>query len=247
MKRNDGPMFERPSVTVDLVIFTVMDGELNALFIKRGQEPFAGHWALPGGFVRPDESLEDAALRELEEETGIGLDAKDVYLEQVYTFGNPRRDIRTRVITVAHFALLNSSYFKPHVTGKEQITDVKWFPAYEPPSGLAFDHADILGIALARLRNKLEYTAVGFELVAELFTLTELQRLYEAILREKLDKRNFRKKILSMGIIQPTKQYREGGHRPAMLYRFHHGRPKSTFKRIVFEKDMVGRKRDGLH
>ena len=230
----DASDFDRPSVTTDLVVFTVMDGALKVLLVKRGQQPFSGCWALPGGFVKMEESLEQAAARELEEETGV--DAGDVYLEQLYTFGDPGRDPRTRVITVAYFALVDPSRIEPRVTGEEDIRDVRWIPVHDLPKDMAFDHGKILEYAHRRLKNKLEYTAVGLELLPGLFTLTELQNLYETILGEKLDKRNFRKKILAMGILQPTKGYRRGGHRPAVLYRFKRTRPSSTFKRNRFER-----------
>jgi 8-oxo-dGTP diphosphatase len=234
LKKYDASKFERPSVTVDVVVFSVVEGELRTILIKRGQPPFQGHWALPGGFVKMDETLEDAALRELEEETGIKPD--DVYLEQLYTFGEPKRDPRTRVITVAYFALVDSSKIQPFVTGNEEIREVNWSSVHDPPSNLAFDHRKILDYALKRLKYKLEYTAVGLELLPETFTLTDLQNLYEAILNEKLDKRNFRKKILSMGIVQPTRGYKKGGHRPAALYMFKGIKPASTFKRTKFEE-----------
>ena len=230
----DASEFDRPSVTVDLVMFTVMVSSLKVLLIRRGQEPFSGSWALPGGFVRMDETLEEAAVRELEEETGVS--AEGGYLEQLCTFGDPGRDPRTRVITVAYFALVDSSVITPMVTGQEGISEVQWFSVRELPKEMAFDHKTILEYALKRLRNKLEYTAVGLELLPDQFTLTELQSLYETILGGKLDKRNFRKKMLSMGVLQPTKGYRKGGHRPAMLYRFRDGRPSSTFKRTKFER-----------
>ena len=233
LKEYDVSEFERPSVTVDLVMFTVMEGALKVLMVRRGQQPFSECWALPGGFVRMDETLEDAAARELAEETGV--DSQGVYLEQLYTFGEPGRDPRTRVITVAYFALVDSSKTKPHITGQESISDVQWFTVSDLPSKIAFDHGDILEYALKRLRNKLEYTAVGLELLPELFTLTELQNLYETILGENLDKRNFRKKALSMGILEESGSYRKGGHRPAMQYRFKKTRPTSTFKRTRFE------------
>lgn len=234
LKRYDASKFERPSVTVDVVVFSVVEGELRTILIKRGQPPFKGYWALPGGFVKMDETLEDAALRELQEETGIKPD--DVYIEQLYTFGELKRDPRTRVITVAYFALVDSSKVQPFVTGNEEIGEVSWSPVHNPPSNLAFDHKKILDYALKRLKYKLEYTAVGLELLPETFTLTDLQNLYEAILNEKLDKRNFRKKILSMGIVQPTKGYKKGGHRPAALYRFKGTKPASAFKRTRFEE-----------
>jgi 8-oxo-dGTP diphosphatase len=230
----DASEFERPSVTVDLVMFTAMDRSLKVLLIRRGQQPFSGSWALPGGFVGMEETLEEAAARELEQETGVS--AEGVYLEQLYTFGDPGRDPRTRVITVAYFALVDSSAVTPKVTGQEEISDVRWFSVRELPKDMAFDHRTILEYAVKRLRNKLEYTAVGLELLPDQFTLSELQSLYETILGEKLDKRNFRKKTLSMGILQPTKGYRKGGHRPAMLYQFKHAKHSSTFKRTRFER-----------
>jgi 8-oxo-dGTP diphosphatase len=235
LRKYDASMFERPSVTVDIVVFTITDGGLKTLLIKRGQPPFAEYWALPGGFIKMDETLEDAAGRELEEETGVK--PQEVYLEQLYTFGAPKRDPRTRVITVAYFALVVSSKIQPFVTGREGIKEVRWFSAHNPPADIAFDHGKILDYSLKRLRNKLEYTAVGLELLPSAFTLTELQNLYEAILNEKLDKRNFRKKVLSMGILQTTKRYKKGVHRPAMLYRFKRAKPASTFKRVKFERE----------
>jgi len=160
-----------------------------------------------------DESLEEAALRELEEETGV----RDVYLEQLYTFGDPDRDPRGRVISVAYFALVPADAVRPRAG--DDAADVGWWSMYDLPP-LAFDHDRILAYALRRLRYKLEYTAVGFELLPETFTLSELQAAYEVILGERLDKRNFRRKILSAGILEETGTYRTGEGRPAKLYRF---------------------------
>ncbi len=209
----DVSQFERPSVTVDLVIFTLRQEQLQVLLVKRKHWPFEGVWALPGGFVCMDESLEEAARRELEEETGV----RDVYLEQLYTFGDPDRDPRTRVITVAYFALISSDHLK--LRAATDATDADWFPATDPPP-LAFDHADILSYAITRLRYKLEYSAVGFQLLPAEFTLTELQTAYETILGEKLDKRNFRRRVLQAGVLEGTGFHRVGEHRPARLYRF---------------------------
>jgi 8-oxo-dGTP diphosphatase len=203
----------RPSVTVDVIIFTLRDNDLQALLVKRGHPPFAGMWAIPGGFVDIDESLEDAALRELGEETSV----RDVYLEQLYTFGEPDRDPRGRVITVAYFALVPANAVQPRPG--DDAAETRWWPLYDLPP-LAFDHADILAYALKRLRYKLEYTAVGFELLPKAFTLSELQAAYEIILGEKLDKRNFRRKIISADVIEETGEYRAGEGRPARLYRF---------------------------
>lgn len=205
--------YPRPSVTVDVIIFTLRESDLQVLLIKRRYPPFEGMWAIPGGFVGVDESLEEAALRELEEETGV----RDVYLEQLYTFGDVSRDPRGRVITVAYFALVPASAIDPHA-GSDAV-EARWWSAYDRPS-LAFDHQDILTYALQRLRYKLEYTAVGFELLPETFTLSELQAAYEIVLREKLDKRNFRRKILSAEVIEETGMVRGGEGRPAKLYHF---------------------------
>ncbi|HWP48429.1 MAG TPA: NUDIX domain-containing protein [Candidatus Limnocylindrales bacterium] len=204
------------AVTVDIVIFTILEADLKVLLVKRKIPPFKGMWAIPGGFVRKDESLDHAARRELKEETHVS----DVYLEQLYTFGDPHRDPRMRVITVAYFALINSEEL--NLRASPNVEEVQWFSMYKLPP-LAFDHKEILDYALERLRNKLNYTTVGFQLLPEKFTLTELQKVYEIILNKKLDKRNFRKKILSMGILKEcegeTKIYR-GYHRPAQLYSF---------------------------
>ena len=203
----------RPSVTTDVIIFTLRDNGLQVLLVKRKYPPFEGMWAIPGGFVSVDESLEEAALRELEEETGV----RDVYLEQLYTFGDVARDPRGRVITVVYFAVVPSSAISPRAG--DDATEARWWSVYDLPH-LAFDHADILAYALQRLRYKLEYTAVGFELLPETFTLSELQAAYEVVLGEKLDKRNFRRKILSAGVIEETGVYRTGEGRPAKLYHF---------------------------
>jgi 8-oxo-dGTP diphosphatase len=218
---------ERPAVTVDVAIFTILEGELKVLLIKRKNWPFEGMWAIPGGFIEMVESLEEAAARELEEETGV----RGVYLEQLYTFGDPGRDPRTRVITVAYFALVSADQLQLHAAS--DAVDVGWFPAYSPPL-LAFDHDDILKYALLRLRYKLEYTAVGFQLLPAEFTLTELQQTYEIILREELDKRNFRRKILQAGILEETGHLRERGHRPAKLYRFRDDAVAETKARRLF-------------
>ena len=206
--------FPRPSVTVDLVIFSIEAGILRALLIRRGETPFKGAWALPGGFVREAESLDDAAKRELREETGV----KDVYLEQLYTFGETDRDPRGRVITVAYFALIAAG--RQVLKADTDAEHVQWFPVKDLPD-LAFDHAAIIDYALERLKNKLEYTTVGFQLLPEKFTLSELQNVYETILGKTLDKRNFRRKIALLKILEELdEQKMEGVHRPARLYRF---------------------------
>jgi 8-oxo-dGTP diphosphatase len=202
----------RPLVTVDVVIFTLRDGDLQVLLVRRKRAPYEGMWAVPGGFVDLGEALEAAAQRKLAEETGLS----DVYLEQLYTFGEPQRDSRDRVITVAYFAVVPATDVVPRAADDESV---RWWSIYELPP-LAFDHADILSYALTRLRYKLEYTAVGFELLPDRFTLTELQTAYEIVLGEPLDKRNFRRKILSAGVIEPAGGYRSGEGRPAKLYHY---------------------------
>jgi 8-oxo-dGTP diphosphatase len=204
----------RPALTVDPIIFTLRDDQLHVLLVRRGEEPFAGSWALPGGFVREEESLEEAALRELEEETGL----KDAYLEQLYTYGDPHRDPRGRVVTVAYFALIRADA-PIRSEGGHDAAQAHWFPVVELPP-LAFDHEQIITYALRRLRYKLEYTAVGFELLPAEFSLSELQYTYEIVLGESLDKRNFRRRILDANIIEPTPHLRGGEGRPARLYRY---------------------------
>jgi 8-oxo-dGTP diphosphatase len=200
-------------VTVDIVIFTLREGSLQVLLVKRGVPPFEGQYAIPGGFIREDESLEEAALRELHEETGV----RNVFLEQLYTFGAPKRDPRGRVITVAYYALIASD--KLSLVAGADAAEAQWFPASSLPP-LAFDHKPILDYALERLRNKLEYTTVGFQLLPEKFTLGELQAVYEAILGRQLDKRNFRRKLALLGILKPLREWQHTGRKPARLFRF---------------------------
>lgn len=213
-RAQDKPVYERPSVTVDLVLFTFTESELRVLLIKRKNWPYADSWALPGGFVGIDERIGDAAERELREETAV----EGVYLEQLYTFGEPNRDPRGRVITVSYFAIVGADVRQQAHPG-EEASDAGWFGVYDLPK-LAFDHARIIHYALQRLRYKLEYTALGFFLLPEEFTLSELQQVYEVVLQEHLDKRNFRRKILTQGILEYTGKLRYGDHRPARLYRF---------------------------
>lgn len=200
-------------MTVDIVIFTLREGSLQVLLVKRGVPPFEGQYAIPGGFIRGDESLEEAALRELHEETGV----RNVFLEQLYTFGDPQRDPRGRVITVAYYALIASD--KLSLVAGADAAEAQWFPASSVPP-LAFDHKSILDYALERLRNKLEYTTVGFQLLPEKFTLGELQAVYEVILGRPLDKRNFRRKLALLGILKPLREWQRTGRKPAQLFRF---------------------------
>ena len=206
--------YPRAALTVDAVVFGFDAAELKVLLIQRGLAPFKGKWALPGGFVRVEETIDEAVRRELSEETGL----TDVFLEQLYTFGAVDRDPRERVVSVAYYALVTLA--EHPATGASDASDAAWFPVARPPA-LAFDHADILQTALRRLRAKVRYEPIGFELLPEKFTLSQLQHLYEAVLQTELDKRNFRKKILSMGPLVPLKETtRSGAHRPAQLFRF---------------------------
>lgn len=214
-------------VTVDVVIFTIREGALHVLLVRRAGPPFAGRYAIPGGFVHEDESLEAAARRELVEETGV----RDVYLEQLYSFGDPARDPRGRVVTVAYFALVAGDRALEAGT---DAAEARWWPVSELPH-LAFDHDRILAYALERLRTKLEYTTVGFQLLPAKFTLAELQAVYEAILGRELDKRNFRRKIELLGIVTPLREQRATGRKPARLYRFSAARfEKLKDKGILF-------------
>jgi 8-oxo-dGTP diphosphatase len=199
-------------VTVDIVLFAIRERQLHLLLVRRLAPPYQGHFALPGGFVTEDESLDAAAARELREETGV----EKIYLEQLYTFGDPNRDPRGRVITVAYCALVP---FTNGLQAGSDAADAAWFAVSDLPP-LAFDHQKIVGYARKRLQNKLDYTNVGFELLPEKFTLTELQSVHEAILGESLDKRNFRRKIVQKGIVKATKELRATGRKPAQLFQF---------------------------
>ncbi|MCA9791510.1 MAG: NUDIX hydrolase [Candidatus Eremiobacteraeota bacterium] len=206
--------FFRPSVTVDVVIFTLQERELRVLLVRRGQWPFQDRWALPGGFVREAEGLEAAAARELLEETGV----KDVFLEQLHTFGGLERDPRTRVITVAYYALVPNQRLTP--AANADAREARWCSVYHLPE-LAFDHDLILARALTRLRAKIMNSRVAFQLMPEKFTLTQLQQAYEVVLGKELDKRNFRKKILASDVVLETdEKQKKGRQRPARLYRF---------------------------
>lgn len=206
----------RPKVTVDCVIFgySAAEDRLAVLLIERKKEIFVGQWALPGGFVQPDETLDEAAARELAEETGV----RDVFLEQLYTFGAPERDPRARTITVAYYALLPS--LAHHPVADSDAAEARWFQIDGLPE-LAFDHDEILRVALDRLKAKVRYAPVGFELLPEQFTLSELQHLYETILGTTLDKRNFRRKVLKTELVVETGEVQQNvPHRAARYYRF---------------------------
>jgi 8-oxo-dGTP diphosphatase len=206
--------YPRGALTVDCVVFGFDEDELKVLLIQRGLEPFKGRWALPGGFVRVEETLDHAARRELAEETGL----QNVFLEQLYTFGTVNRDPRERVVSVAYFALVKLSDHRAKAA--TDAANAGWFPISKVPK-LAFDHADILATALTRLKGKVRYEPIGFELLPPKFTLSQLQHIYEAVLETDLDKRNFRKKVLAFGLLVPLKEKQMAGrHRPAQLFRF---------------------------
>lgn len=277
LRKYDASIYERPSVTVDMLIFTVMDEEkenyrklpekaLKLLLIKRGDHPYMGQWALPGGFVTESESIDEAALRELKTETNIDT----IYMEQLYTWGDVKRDPRTRVISCSYMALIDNSSFE--VKAGDDAEDAMWFDircsvfeekktllergfVYEKlvkltlsnetdtmeaivkvierhegravkvereimdSTGIAFDHAKIIEYAVARLRNKIEYTDIAFNLMPELFTLSELQQVYEVILGKELLAAAFRRKIADM-VIETNQFTKDAGHRPSKLYRF---------------------------
>ncbi|HEX2926021.1 MAG TPA: NUDIX domain-containing protein [Ruminiclostridium sp.] len=273
----DENKFERPSVTVDMLIFTVTDKEkknyrrlpekvLRLLMIKRGDHPFIGQWALPGGFVKMNESLDEAALRELKEETNID----DIYMEQLFTWGSVDRDPRTRALSVSYMSLVDNSTLD--IKASDDADDAKWFTVscklcqeektftgegyilerlfklsltndednlfttikivktvegkvtkverkVVESKGIAFDHAIIIQYGVERLRNKIEYTDIAFNLMPELFTLTALQQVYEVILDTVLLKANFRRKTSDM-VIETNQYTRDAGHRPSKLFRF---------------------------
>jgi 8-oxo-dGTP diphosphatase len=211
---------ERPRVSVDVVLFTLAGRAragrpgLQALLVRRDRPPFAGCWSLPGRLIEAGESLEAAAQRVIQDRAG----AEGIYLEQLYTFGEPARDPRGRVITVAYYALVRAD--QVHLPPEAGPAMVAWFPADAPPS-LAFDHGHILAYAGTRLRNKIEYTDMAFQFLPDRFTLTHLRQVYEAVLDEPIDKRNFNRKVLGSGLLVETGRRQAGqAHRPAMLYSF---------------------------
>jgi 8-oxo-dGTP diphosphatase len=228
----DATSFPRPSVAVDVVLLTVDEADLVTLLLPRGDHPYKGAFSLPGGFVMIDESLDDAARRVLAGKAGL----TGVFLEQLYTFGSPRRDPRTRVISVAYYALVSrprSAEVRP-VSGPAPVwgkIDVPWESetggpvlVKQPEDGsamvLAFDHAHILGMAVKRIRGKLDYTPIGFQLLPERFTLLDLQTVHETILGRPVNKDSFRRRMLASGQLEATGEHQQGAGRPAELYRF---------------------------
>jgi len=219
--------FARAALTVDCVVFGLDDSDLKVMLIQRDFPPFRGKWALPGGFVRLDETLEEAARRELLEETGL----EKVFLEQLYTYGAIDRDPRERVVTVAWYALVRLSDHR--VMAATDARDAAWFGMDDLPQ-LAFDHDQILREAYQRLQSKVRYEPIGFELLPVKFTLTQLQKLYEIILGRTLDKRNFRKKILSFDVLLELDEVEtDVAHRAARLYRFNPKRYREMVKQGV--------------
>jgi 8-oxo-dGTP diphosphatase len=226
----DGSRYPRPSVAVDVVLFTVSGGVLRTLLLRRAEQPQAGRWALPGGFVGMDESLDEAAARVLRSKAGLD----GVFTEQLYTFGEAGRDPRTRVISVAYYALVEPERLLAAVTGRA-AGDLRLASVDTPPSGaltvldpaggsalsLAFDHAAILRTAVDRIRGKLDFAPIGFELLAPTFSLRELRLVHEAILGRPRNKDSFRRTVLERGLVVPTGERATGvGHRPPELYRF---------------------------
>lgn len=215
MKKYDKDMYEKPSVAVDLLVFTIEENKLKLLMVERSEEPFKGYYALPGVFVRMNETLDEAARRGLEEEAGLS----EIYMEQLYTWGDIQRDPRMRIISVSYIALVAKSKVNP-VVG-QRVLDVGLYTVDEIQKGsmkLAFDHDKIISYGLERIRNKIEYQPIAFELVGEQFTLPELQKIYEIILGKPLYKANFRKRI--MEFVEETGEMTGGeNHRPSKLHR----------------------------
>ena len=205
---------DRFYITADAVVFTILNKELKILLIKRKKEPFKGKFALPGGFVELDENLEQAAKRELEEETGV----KDIFLKKLHAFGDVGRDPRGRIVTIPFLALIEGEKIKLHATSDAEFA--KWRPVYNLPQ-LGFDHKKIIDDALKHLRAEIQNTNIAFQIMSEKFTLSELQQAYEIILDKKLDKRNFRKKLRELNLLEELFETKmEGAHRPAKLYSF---------------------------
>lgn len=240
LRQYDPDRYEKPAVTVDMLIFTVnpkRNYSLELLMIERGGHPYLGKWALPGGFVEMDESLEEAAARELKEET----DLSDIYMEQLYTFGDVDRDPRMRVISVAYMALVPKE--KLHPVAGDDAANVRWFTIKTQEDGsllllangvtlteesIAFDHEKVIKTALQRMRNKVEYTDIAFELAGDIFTLTQLQSVYEAILGRELHKPNFRRSIADR-VEKTGEKETQSLHRPSCLYRKKGGEREHRF------------------
>jgi 8-oxo-dGTP diphosphatase len=204
-------------VAVDVAVFTLSGGALHCLLVQVKEGSFAGRWAFPGGLVRAGESLDEAAEREVFELTGL----RQSYIEQLYTFGKPERDPARRVVSASYLALVPTTVA---LSPAPRYADIRWFAADKLPP-LAYDHDQVGRMALARLRSKLQYTNIVYSLLPKEFTLSELQEVYETILHRRLDRRNFRKKILALGLLKQLPRKRRGTHRPATLYAFKQKRP----------------------
>jgi 8-oxo-dGTP diphosphatase len=209
------PKFRMPTLTMttDIVIFTIRNDRLEILLIQRGNPPFQGSWALPGGLVEEDEDLDVCARRELEEETKVA----DVSLEQLHAFGAPHRDPRGRLVTVAYYTLVRPDRLKPKAAS--DAANVRWFAVDELPSSLAFDHAEIIAMARHRLRAKFDESAAAFGFLPKTFTLKDFRAVAEIVAGKRLDPRTFRRRVLALELIEETGETRLGTRRPARLYR----------------------------
>ena len=219
------------SIAVDAIVFGYQkDQGVSILLIKRKYAPFKGKWAIPGGFVEDKESLESAVERELKEETGVKID----YLEQLYTFGKPNRDPRNRTIAIAYFGIVNAGKFQK-LQASTDAEDAEWFNIKNLPA-LAFDHRQILTVAIERLRSKITYEPIGFELLDRKFAFSELEDLYSTLLDRPIDRRNFKKKVIKLDILEELdeKAPRSGAGRPGNLFQFN----KNAYDRL---------KNDGMH
>ncbi len=223
-------MSQSIKLTIDAVVFGYEEGKITVLLIKRKYEPFKNKWAIPGGFIQGDESLEQAVERELYEETGIKIN----YLEQLYTFGQPERDPRGRIVSIAYFGLVRPDAFK--LFASTDAEDAQWFSIDELPE-LSFDHKEILELAIKRLQSKITYEPIGFELLDKKFPFSDLEKLYSTLLGRKVDRRNFRKKIVGLNVLDELdEKVSKGSGRPANLFQFNQKRYFQLKKEgIIFE------------
>lgn len=220
MNKKNWKNFKYAVIATDVVIFTIADEKLKVLLIKTNKGPHKGEWVLPGGLVDVNESLDESAAKHLRNKTGLS----NIYLEQLYSFGEVLRDPLGRVVSVAYFALAPNNNYNLKTT--DSYDHIKW-KSVDSITNLGYDHRPILRKAVGRLRSKLEYTNVVYSLLSDEFTLSEMQKIYEIILKKELDKRNFRKKILSLGIIEKTENKTIGeANRPAYLYKFKNKKPE---------------------
>ncbi len=218
-------------VTVDAIVFGYSKNDgVSVLLIKRKYPPFKDSWAIPGGFILENESLEEAVKRELQEETGIKVN----YLEQLYTFGDPERDPRQRIISIAYFALVKSSLFQ-QLKATTDAEEAQWFSINKLPT-LAFDHKEILQVAIDRVRAKIRYQPIGFELLDKKFPFADLEKLYANLLDRPIDRRNFTKKIMSFGMLEDTGEIAAGtgAGRPGKVYRFNAARYNQLLKEGIY-------------